>query len=205
MYDGLLRGPDRILPEYHARNAAVPTSGLEPAAASSRHTPVHRGLVGAFAPWNVMQDLFEFMFGASGRINRAKYWRSLLIFCGAGLLVGVILLTAAGLAAPLFVLMFVIVFIPWLLWGIAFHTERLHDRGKSAWWLLVFYAAPGVLGQLAKAAWIAGAAGIGLHHTLALAGFLLSIWGSSRSAACAATPDRTNTAQIRPRRVVPGG
>ena len=124
-----------------------------------------------------MEELFEFLFGASGRINRAKYWRSLLIFCGAGLLVGVILLTAAGIAAPLFILMLAIVFIPWLLWGIAFHTERLHDRGKSAWWLLVFYAAPGVLGQLAKGAWFAGAAGTGLHCVLALAGVALSIWG----------------------------
>ena len=123
-----------------------------------------------------MEELFEFLFGASGRINRAKYWRSLLIFCGAGLLVGVILLIAAGLAAPLFILMLAIVFIPWLLWGIAFHTERLHDRGKSAWWLLVFYAVPGVLGQLAKGAWLAGVAGTGLHYVLALAGFALSIW-----------------------------
>jgi uncharacterized membrane protein YhaH (DUF805 family) len=124
-----------------------------------------------------MEELFEFLFGASGRVNRAKYWRSLLIFCGAGLLVGFILLTAAGLAAPLFILMLVIVFIPWLLWGIAFHTERLHDRGKSAWWPLIFYAVPGVLGQLAKGAWFVGAAGTGLHYVLALAGFALSIWG----------------------------
>jgi uncharacterized membrane protein YhaH (DUF805 family) len=93
------------------------------------------------------------------------------------LLVGVILFTAAGLAAPLFILMLVIVFIPWLPWGFAFHTERLHDRGKSAWWLVVFYAVPGMLGHLAKAAWSAGAAGTGLHYTLALAGFALSIWG----------------------------
>lgn len=124
-----------------------------------------------------MPELFEFLFGASGRINRAKYWRSLLVFIGAGLLVGVILFTAAGLAAPLFILMLVIVFIPWLLWGFAFHTERLHDRGKSAWWLVVFYAVPGMLDHLAKAAWSAGAAGTGLHYTLALAGFALSIWG----------------------------
>jgi uncharacterized membrane protein YhaH (DUF805 family) len=59
-----------------------------------------------------MEELFEFLFGASGRINRAKYWRSVLVFCGAGLLVGFILLTAASLAAPLFILMLVIVFIP---------------------------------------------------------------------------------------------
>jgi uncharacterized membrane protein YhaH (DUF805 family) len=95
----------------------------------------------------------------------------------AGLLVGVILLTAAGLAAPLLILMLVIVFIPWLLWGIAFHTVRLQDRSKSAWWLLMFYAVPGVLGQLAKGARFAGAAGPGLYYVLALAGFALSIWG----------------------------
>jgi uncharacterized membrane protein YhaH (DUF805 family) len=124
-----------------------------------------------------MEELFEFLFGASGRINRAKYWHPLLVFIGAGLLVGVILLTAASLAAPLFILMLVIVFIPWLLWGFAFHTERLHDRGKSAWWLLVFYAVPGVLGHLAKGASLAEAAGMGLHYILALAGFALSIWG----------------------------
>jgi uncharacterized membrane protein YhaH (DUF805 family) len=124
-----------------------------------------------------MEDLFEFLFGAGGRINRAQYWRSLLIFCCAGLFVGVILLTAAGIAAPLFIIMLVIIFIPWLLWGFAFHTERLHDRGKSAWWLLVFYAVPGVLGQLAKGAWFAGAVGTGLHYVLGLAGFALSIWG----------------------------
>jgi uncharacterized membrane protein YhaH (DUF805 family) len=43
-----------------------------------------------------MEELFEFLFGASGRVNRAKYWRSLLIFCGVGLIVGFILLTAAS-------------------------------------------------------------------------------------------------------------
>lgn len=31
-----------------------------------------------------MENLLEFLFGASGRINRAKYWRSVLIYVGAG-------------------------------------------------------------------------------------------------------------------------
>ena len=97
-----------------------------------------------------MEDLFEFLFGASGRINRAKYWRSFLIYIVAGLLAAVILFTAAGIAAPLFIIMVVVVLIPWLLWGFSITTERLHDRDKSAWWLLVFYGLPAVLGQLRK-------------------------------------------------------
>jgi uncharacterized membrane protein YhaH (DUF805 family) len=63
-----------------------------------------------------MEDLFEFLFGASGRINRAKYWRSTLLFTVEGLMAAVVLFTAAGIAAPLFVIMVVLVFIPWLLW-----------------------------------------------------------------------------------------
>jgi hypothetical protein len=86
-----------------------------------------------------MEDLFEFLFGASGRINRAKYWRSTLLFTVAGLMAAVILFTAAGIAAPLFIIMVVLVLVPWLLWGFSITTERLHDRDKSAWWLVVFY------------------------------------------------------------------
>ena len=140
-----------------------------------------------------MEDLFEFLFGASGRINRAKYWRSTLLFTGAGLMAAVILFTAAGIAAPLFIIMVVLVLLPWLLWGVSFTTERLHDRDKSAWWLVVFYLVPGVLGQLAKTAWFAGAAGTVLHYILALASFALTIWDLSKSAACAAPPARTDT------------
>src|ERR1700675_2903529 len=99
-----------------------------------------------------MEELFEFLFGASGRINRAKYWRSVLIYISGGLMTAVILFTAAGIAAPLFVVMVVVVLIPWLSWGTSFTTRRLHDRDKSAWWLAVFYVVPGVLGQVANAA-----------------------------------------------------
>src|ERR1700736_3223763 len=76
-----------------------------------------------------------------------------------GLMTAVILFTAAGIAAPLLVVMVVVVLIPWLLWGASFATRRLHDRDKSAWWLVVFYLVPGVLGHLAEAARVAGSAG----------------------------------------------
>jgi uncharacterized membrane protein YhaH (DUF805 family) len=124
-----------------------------------------------------MEELFEFLFGASGRINRAKYWRSVLTYIGAGMMTAVILFTAAGIAAPLFILMVVVVFIPWLLWGVSFTTRRLHDRDKSAWWLVVFYLVPGMLGHLAQAARFAGSTGAALNSILALASFALTIWG----------------------------
>ena len=124
-----------------------------------------------------MEQLFEFMLGASGRINRAKYWKSILIYCFAGLLVGVILMTAAGLAAPLFIIALVVVLIPWLIWGFAIHTERLHDRNKSARWLVAFFLAPGVVGHLADMPLLHGVAAFVLHYILALAACALTVWG----------------------------
>ena len=124
-----------------------------------------------------MEQLFEFMFGAGGRINRARYWKSLLILCVAGLLVSVVLLTAASLAAPLFIIAAVIFFLPWLMWGFSIHTERLHDRDKSAWWLVVFYLVPGMLGHLANLSLLDGAAWVALHYALATLAFALTIWG----------------------------
>lgn len=124
-----------------------------------------------------MEELFEFLFGASGRISRAKYWRSVLLFIIAGLMTAVILFTAAGIATPLLIIMVVVVLIPWLLWGISFTTERLHDRDKSAWWLVVFYLVPGTLGQLGETIWLGGAAPAALHSILALVALALTIWG----------------------------
>jgi uncharacterized membrane protein YhaH (DUF805 family) len=155
------------------------------------------GFVGASACRDAMEELFEFLFGASGRINRAKYWRSLLVFIGAGLLVGVILFTAAGLAAPLFILMLVIVFIPWLLWGFAFHTERLHDRGKSAWWLVVFYAVPGMLGNGPKQHGLREPQERGCITPWRWQVLRSRSGDLSRSVACAAMPDPTDMAPIR--------
>jgi uncharacterized membrane protein YhaH (DUF805 family) len=126
-----------------------------------------------------VEDPLEFMFGASGRINRAKYWRSLLILGVAGLCTAIILFTAAGLAAPLFIIMLAVVFIPWLMWGFLPSTPNGCMTGdKSAWWLLLFYGLPAVLGHLAKAACFAAALGHSLlQPVLALTGFVLTIWG----------------------------
>ena len=124
-----------------------------------------------------MEEFFQLMFGASGRINRAKYWVSMIRYSLFGLLVLVILFTTAGIAAPLLIVVAVFTLVPWLLWGIAITTERLHDRGRSARWLIVFYLVPGLLNQLTKTTWFAGTAGTALYYILALTAFALTIWG----------------------------
>jgi len=72
MYDRPVRGPDGR--EYHAENAAVRMPGLKPPR-FHHDTRLCTGFVGALACWNAMEELFEFSFGASGRINRAKWSR----------------------------------------------------------------------------------------------------------------------------------
>jgi uncharacterized membrane protein YhaH (DUF805 family) len=43
----------------------------------------------------------------------------------------------------------VILYIPLIWIGLALGAKRLHDRDKSAWWLLVFYALPTILSTVA--------------------------------------------------------
>ena len=83
---------------------------------------------------------WTFFFDFRGRINRAKYWLALLIF----LIVDVVLgltgfaigkglafhVASYGLNAAIFVS------------TIALSIKRLHDRDRSAWWLLSFYIVP---------------------------------------------------------------
>ena len=144
-----------------------------------------------------MEDLFEFLFGSGGRVNRAKYRRSVVLFSIAGLLAAVILFTAAGIAAPLFVIMVVIVFIPWLPWGISFTTERLHDRDKSAWWLVMFYLVPGVLCQSTRATWFTEATGARCNTCWRWQVLCSRSEDSSKPAACAALPGRTHMGPTR--------
>ncbi len=83
------------------------------------------------------------------------------------MIVVIALMVAANLgqmAAPL--LIFLIPFI-WI--GFALAVKRLHDRNKSAWWLLIFYLLPSILEGVGKVA-----DGVGIAFSFASIG--LSIW-----------------------------
>ena len=107
----------------------------------------------------------HYLFSFSGRINRAKLWLFLLIIPAFEAVAGVAVMSTLGMknimdvadgSAPLSVLtgnsaaqiacaIAGVALLALIYAGLAVATKRLHDRNKSAWWLLVFYLLPFVL------------------------------------------------------------
>ncbi|MBS0470348.1 MAG: DUF805 domain-containing protein [Proteobacteria bacterium] len=109
--------------------------------------------------------LGHYLFSFSGRANRARQWALILV----GILFGIITGTAFGImvgwgsllalfqgkisgtqfaAMPQLATFGIVACALYLLnlWiVVAVTTKRLHDRNKSAWWLLVFFVLPFVL------------------------------------------------------------
>jgi uncharacterized membrane protein YhaH (DUF805 family) len=91
----------------------------------------------------------QYLFSFQGRINRAKWWLFLLVIIGyvvAAIIVGMVL---GMISADLAIIWGFIYLIGWLVLiyaMLAVAAKRLHDRNKSAWWLLVFYGIPFLLG-----------------------------------------------------------
>ena len=114
------------------------------------------------------------LFSFQGRLNRKRYWLTsitilviiLLILFSALFLIREHQFALAGLE---FVLL-AILYLPLVWVGLALGAKRLHDRDKSAWWLLLFYFVPGILGTTADR--IGGGTGIILH----IAGFAITVW-----------------------------
>jgi uncharacterized membrane protein YhaH (DUF805 family) len=86
-------------------------------------------------------DLLQLWFGFSGRINRAKYWLTFIIYLTAVAIFFVVF--SLPLCFPTDVLgIFLIVCVPGIpiiISTISVAIKRLHDRNKSGWWFLVFY------------------------------------------------------------------
>jgi uncharacterized membrane protein YhaH (DUF805 family) len=75
----------------------------------------------------------------------------------------------AGLGLGI-ILVLIIIYIPLLWIGLSLGAKRLHDRNKSAWWLVLFWLVPGVLQGVGEQV---GTIGL----VLSIAAFAISIWG----------------------------
>lgn len=91
---------------------------------------------------------WKFIFlSFQGRLNRKPYWLGTIALLSLVIIgvFGVIFLTGGGGVAAIGVIYLL------LLWPtLAIGVKRLHDRNKSAWWLVVFYVVPTLLNVLGE-------------------------------------------------------
>jgi uncharacterized membrane protein YhaH (DUF805 family) len=115
----------------------------------------------------------QLLFSFQGRLNRKPYWMTILAITVIVLVLIVLALVMFGerdfWAGGALLAVLVIIYIPLIWIGLAIGAKRLHDRDKSAWWLLLFYLVPSVLSAAANHA---GDVGFILH----LASFAITVW-----------------------------
>src|SRR5688572_1792723 len=87
----------------------------------------------------MVMNMLALLFSFSGRVGRAQYWLGSFVQAAMAGLSWVCLLT--GLRNDSITLLSVHVIIgPVVLWmALAVMTKRYHDRGKSAWWILIAF------------------------------------------------------------------
>jgi uncharacterized membrane protein YhaH (DUF805 family) len=117
------------------------------------------------------------LFSFDGRINRKPFWLAtiaivviiMILFGLVMVFAGAAFLTGDVSALGGFALLIVLCYIPLLWISLALGAKRLHDRDKSAWWLLLFYVLPGALGNIGP---YAG----GLDIVFTVASLAVSLW-----------------------------
>lgn len=145
-------------------------------------------------------DYAWFLFSPKGRINRAKMWLAVLIIvCWMIFFGGLVIAVGSIFGGPksfgfgvsnIFRILdplayrslsnvdlfrFVAKAIGTVLFGwvyLATSIKRLHDRDKSGWWMVPFFAVPGIFDNFADRFDFSYAA-----MPLGLAAFVLCIWG----------------------------
>jgi uncharacterized membrane protein YhaH (DUF805 family) len=80
-------------------------------------------------------DAWDLFFNLRGRINRAKWWLFVVAAIGVLSLVVLALREAPQGSIGLILILYLLV----LAASVPIHVKRLHDRGRSGWWLLGFY------------------------------------------------------------------
>jgi len=121
-------------------------------------------------------DPIDLLFRFDGRINRGKYWLTVVLWLAVWLLVFA-LVYASGFSW-LSIAIAALVFIPSLWSGIAVGIKRLHDREMSGTWLVLFYGAPVFLDALARPLFVYPqmAAFQWIGAALSFLSFAVSIW-----------------------------
>jgi uncharacterized membrane protein YhaH (DUF805 family) len=113
-------------------------------------------------------------FSFNGRLNRRPYWLMSLVIVGVTFVGYIIVAMFAALLTIFWVLAAPLV-IGFLWAGMSIAVRRLHDRNKSAWWLLLYQGLPLLLGIVEGLMGVSGG-GSGPANLLEFVGFCLSMW-----------------------------
>ena len=112
-----------------------------------------------------------------GRANRQRFWLTALAIIG--LYLAMIALVAIARIVPLLALIPLAGVVVLVIANLANAARRLHDRNKSAWWLLLFQGAPMVLSTLGFAISMGARGspgGVGLSGFITLIELPIGIW-----------------------------
>ena len=116
-------------------------------------------------------SLLTTLFSFTGRLNRARYWlASAAVVVAVLICIGIAF--AIDLATPAKVALFLLLFVALIWIALALAIKRLHDRDKSAWWVLMFYLAPSILQTIGQ-----DTTGSTRSVLMILIGTGISIWG----------------------------
>jgi uncharacterized membrane protein YhaH (DUF805 family) len=121
-------------------------------------------------------DWGHLLFSFSGRINRGKFWLAVLIYIIISIVLTLItvIIGSQTVGNILGFIVNLAVFIS----GLSVAAKRLHDRNRSAWWLLVFYIVPGLLIGIGMAMALYGALASSGGGSMTTIGSLLSLIGA---------------------------
>jgi uncharacterized membrane protein YhaH (DUF805 family) len=82
---------------------------------------------------NIYLGVFRKYAEFNGRARREEFWTFTLINIGINIVLNILISIVSGLIAPLAMIYGLAVLIP----GLAVSMRRLHDIGKSGWWILI--------------------------------------------------------------------
>jgi uncharacterized membrane protein YhaH (DUF805 family) len=110
-----------------------------------------------------------------GRANRQRYWVTAFLLT-ALFIIGMMLTLGMSDIAPALGVAFIPVFVLFGLAVLANGARRLHDRNKSAWWLILFVGVPSFFSLVAELGALGGGPAEAANFIGAL-GLPFSIWG----------------------------
>jgi uncharacterized membrane protein YhaH (DUF805 family) len=91
------------------------------------------------APQITFQDKVRDLFSFDGRIGRQSYWMRGLLLWGMNILAAILFAVAgdAGAATIPLVLVAAAIYVVGFFGSLATTVKRLHDRGRSGWFMLI--------------------------------------------------------------------